>query len=560
MAFMDGMGQLFEDPLLFFQSLIPTVSGIQESVEGLRMRNHPNLLAMYNDQIRQYNAARQEGWTPLDNLRNYSQSQVAQNPELMRSVMGLFGELGGGTNVPMPDFSGLALPGVPAMDSRDMADMAPPGEALGEMRPSLLGQIATGQKPIQNAIRNWFDNLLGKSGEEGVPSYQQGITSVPNNQMAILHQGEAVIPAQQNPAQLPPGVPGQPLQPAQGGLPPVNNIANQLPAPGLNPQVQEQLLQRASETVSNQQTAQERNLRAQAAAGGLAGTGALDRRLFENQLNANAQRLGFERDLGIEAENRRFQDAMAQAQLGLEERLGMGQLGLGQQSLGLQRELGLGQLGLGERAQQWAETSGAQQIELQRQQQALQELLGTGQLGIQERGQTLAEQLGMGQLGLQERQTALQELLGTGQLGIQERGQTLAEQLGLGQLGLAEQQQQFEQGTQFEEMQRQFQQTLAQQAQLGNRGMDIQELLGQRGLDIQQLLGERGLDLQQGIHQDLFGLNTTQAAVNTLLQLLGRQDQLAGTEGGAAMGQDAWWREMQDRLAAQMGITGGAQP
>jgi hypothetical protein len=84
-----------------------------------------------------------------------------------------------------------------------------------------VNSMTPGQGPLQPppAGQQW---VQGPNGWElaptpagaynfGMPQYAAGTTSVPATGMAMVHQGEAIIPADQNPAKQPPGVPGSPL-------------------------------------------------------------------------------------------------------------------------------------------------------------------------------------------------------------------------------------------------------------------------------------------------------------------------------------------------------------
>src|SRR5690606_16103534 len=96
----------------------------------------------------------------------------------------------------------------------------PTGSGIGGYTPGGLSPAGGGRFPgVANTHdpNAWLPNLLSSLG---IPSYDVGTPYVPRDQLAVVHQGEAIIPANQNPAnpnrpQYPPGI--QSVAPGQNG-------------------------------------------------------------------------------------------------------------------------------------------------------------------------------------------------------------------------------------------------------------------------------------------------------------------------------------------------------
>lgn len=456
-------------------------------------------------------------------------------------------------------------------------------------------------QPMQDvrAPDDWLSNLIG--------SFAQGTTSIPQTGLALVHQGEAIVPREQNPLAQAPGVPGAPLagggalSPGQlpgsiqnrlggggaapgslpgGGVPmgapappqlggaPMGAPAAPMGAPaappmtpaspnyfnlspGLSPQVQQQLVNQGADGLNRSYAMLERDLRNQGPAGN---GGVVDRRLFDARLAQSGQQADLRRDVGLAAADRQFNDSLAANEHFLNRYLGEGQLGLGREQLGLERELGLGRLGLDTEL-------GRGQLGLERElglgRLGLDTELGRGQLGLGQQGLDLERELGLGQLGLGQGRLDLDTLLGQGGLANERRGLDIQEMLGQG--GLANESRSLD-----------IQQLLGQQGidlerLLGLRGLEVQNSLGQgglanerRGQDIQQLLGQRGLDLEQllgigNLRNDRYGLQTNRQLGQGQLDFTNRSFDADFSRGLAndAFNQYTWGASRNDALSQQ---------
>lgn len=584
-----------KDPTFSLPLVIDSFRGVTELIDWFNNRNDPNVRQARNINIGNFNQLMNEAanggmQTPYGTLSEYSRRQMTgQQDNIINPFMQSLGTIGTGKpgSFKMPDMSKV---------TGDLSMYDKPYQTTTERTIQ-----ATGKKPEMKPIgpslgeraRDWFVGL-----------FENGTTSVPQTGLAVVHQGEAIIPAQQNPLAQPPGVQGQPLarnqmpsqqagapaippppQPPQ--MPQVGIQPNQnLPSVGLNPQAIQMAQQRGNEQIQAQLQSQQRQAREQAAMQGNAFGGNLNAQMFEAQMGANQQQTNLARDLAIEAENRRFADAMAQAQFGLNQQTALGQLDLGRRELDLNRELGQGDLALRTRGQNQQYDLGTQelglnrdrlgldrytaerQLGLQERGTALEEQLGRGRLGLDTRAQNLNEQLGRGQLDLQNRQFGLDSRLGLGQLGIQQqqanlqgelgRGQLdldrslgnrnasvqeqlarLQGELGRGQLGLDQQAQRFQQGTAFNEANRQFnvQQDLARQLGLGQLG-----------------IAGRGMDLQELIQQTDTEFGRYDRTNQLLQQILGRQDNMANTNTGANVAQEQYIRDIINGILGESSL------
>jgi hypothetical protein len=592
-----GLGHL-KDPTFSIPMALDIFQGIQEMVDNFRIRNNPNTRALQNQGINQYNRLMGEAGSgagiqnPFRDLSNYSRGQMTgQQDNILNPMMASLGsispEASGASSFKMPDLS-RAL--------GDTSMYSQPYQTTAE-RTARDPNIAP-TPPLENVgptfgenIRNFFQGF-----------FEQGTTSVPNTGLAVVHQGEAIIPRNQNPAALPPGQPGVPMAPPPipappaAGMPPNKGLMvnpntsfpagqglapnTNLPAAGLNPNVMGMIQSQGNEQINQQLQGQRRALAEQASAQGNAFGGNLNNQMFEASMAANQQKTNLARDLAIEAENRRFADEMAKAQFGLNQQTALGQLGLSQQELALRDRLGTGQLdldrnlGMGQLALQGELGRGSLGVEQQL--ANLQDFVGRGNLGIAQQQQNLAAELGRGELGLGRRQQdlaaelgrgqlALDRLLGTGGLNVQQqlanlqgelgRGQLgLDTQLGLGRLGIDRQlaNLQGELGRGQLDIARQDQ-NFAQNQQFGeaqrqfNEQMALDRLLGQGQLG----LGERGLGLQEQIHRNDVQFGQYDRSMDLLQALLGRQDTLAGTDAGANQGQEQFLQDYIDRLIGQ---------
>lgn len=477
---------------------------IMELLDRNRLRNDPTLNALQNDLIGQSNYLRGRGGPLGDPDSGYGGAlgqDAAGNPlnPVGAYVRHLTGQYGAGAQ----NFQGVqdqhrelaARYGIGMPETR--LSLGPemgfdPGAVRGveqglRPEPTMVGPIQTPRQRRQD----WFQNLFGRKGEKAQGSYAVGTTSVPKTGTYQLHAGEAVVPAQMNPAA---GTPGRPLL-GQG------NYAAM--TPGLNPQAQGAIISRGQEAVDAGAANLQRQLREQAGAGGQVNSGALARRQFDAELGRLGSRAGITRDVGIAAAERNFGDTLQMNQFELARALGEGELSLGQGRLGLDAELGRGRLGLDTRAlAQQGELArrelalgenrlgldsrlGNRDLDLRGQGLALERQLGMGRLGLDRQGQEydrdarqqalwLERDLGQQRIGLDSRALAQQGELGRGRLGLDSRALDYDRELGLGRLGVDR----------------------------DRLGLDRENTLGRLGLDRERLDVERDLGLRDREFRD----------------------------------------------------------
>ncbi len=391
---------------------------------------------------------------------------------------------------------------------------------------------------------------------KGMPSYQNGTPYVPQTGPALLHRGEAVVPAAQNPAaqqvQRPPTAmtPSTAVPATNPNTNQMRNnlLAQQLQTPqSMGPQVQQQLYKAQADETDKMLQDQTRQIREDASARGMQNAGATDYLVNQarmNRANTLSAALG---DIQARAAVQNFADRNSVANMALQHQMGLGsqdiqqqrlalQQELGRGGLGLQQELGRGELGIKRQAQQLAEQLGLGQLglsgraqtlseELGRGGLSLQQELGRGELGLKSQAQTLAEQLGLGQLGVSQAAQALSEQLGLGQLGLGQRAQSLTEELGRGELEL-----------------KSAAQTLAEQLGYGQLGLGQQELGLKSELGRGQLgLGQQELGLKSELGRGQLGVSqSAQALAERLglgeLALKGQAQQLAEALGLGELG------------------------
>lgn len=564
-----------KDPTMSIPMLLDGMQGLYSLVDMIHQRNNPNTRLVQNIGIGSgnnlLNSARsgQGMENPFSRLSQYTGSQIANGGHTIDPFLGSLGSIGSGKpgQFKMPESPGFG----------DLSMYSTP------YRTQLEQSAQNGNLPTEN-FQPQGRGFIGQVQDfiHGLPHLAVGTSSIPQEGPYYLHQGEAVIPAQQNPAAMPPGVPGPAMTPnagiQQAGAPAALPPAPQMPPPqgatslnmqpntnlpqaGLNPQAIAQMQQRQHEQNAAQLAQQQRMIQEQAAQQGNAFGGNAKNEMFQARMGASQQDANSLRDLQIAGEDRRFGDQMATANFGLNQQLGLGGLEQGNQQLALQRELGLGNLGI---AQQQANTAqqgmqgqlglgqgqlalqgdlGRGQLALGQGQLGLQTELGRGNLGLGQQQQNLAQTLGLGNLNLGNRQQSLAETMGQGQLGLGQRSQTLQEQLGYGNLGLGERQQSLAENLGGR------QQTLAEQMGQGNLALGQQEQQFQHGTAFNE--GQRQFNVQSDLARQL-GLGNLGVQQGQLD--LGRLGQQTQTEFGQYDRGYQAYQDQQNRLDALAGV------
>ncbi len=563
---MSGGFEHLLDPLTgggFLTSLLPM---LMEMGQQRAMQSDPNLLALINNQVNDYNsvnaydpstgrfqagnpfgdaASGQGGAFGHDRSGNPLSAAQAFTRYGLEQVQGSQSNLDQGRN----NLSNLAAAAggnvvAPGGFSLDVPQGLDPGAVQGvdqstRTPPTPLRQVQAPADPLGD-----FIGSIGRGFENFVGSFAVGTTSVPRTGLAQVHQGEMIVPAEQNPLadgpprpmavranQMPMPAPMQPGAPAStagtamphspGGSP---GAPQYMPmTPGLSPQVQQQLVSRGREGIDAQAAATMRQMRNSAPAGG--GGGALERRMFDAEIARGAQIANLQRDVGLEASNRQFTDTLAANNFELQKYLQSGQLGVSQGQLALQGELGRGQL-----------AQGQDRLNLDRD-------LGMGQLGVSQGQLALQGELGRGQLGVSQGQLAndtylsrLQNDIQRGQLGQGQQSLNLQGELGRGQLSndtfLAQLQQEIQRGQLGQGQQSLDLQDFIQRGQLGQgqQQLDLQGEIqrgqlsqGNRALNMQQAMEGRRLNLDSEIQRGQLGVQQGQLSNDTFLAQLQRE-------------------------------------
>lgn len=563
-------------------NLAPIIDLIGQVMGRIRSQNDPNTIASQNA-LNQFAQQQVSG--------QYRPTQYAQ-----QAARGVVDYAGGALNSLGASYGGLGTSFKPPEQSQGFR-LAPessiPAPQIGnfnretgqydqpfELRPQQQGFI--GRVLTEQPVRNWLRGLFDGKGDgdkkqiPGIPSYAVGTTSVPQSGLAMVHQGEAIVPREQNPMAQPPGQPGAPMKPlpapqkggflpaptpppqqrAMGGGGPMVNVnqsplqQQQAPQAGLNPAAQQAIMAQQSDLIAQQQLGAQRQLREQMGAG--MDSGLAQRLQFENMLNAGNTRTQAQRDLSIAAEDRRFNDQMAAANFGLNQQLGLGglqlnrdnalfeqQMGaaglrLNNNALALQGELGRGNLGVQQGQLNLANQANQQQYGLALNDQMFGQGMQRDIFGLQQRDQALQEQLGMRGMNLSELQNAQQ-------YGLNTRGMGLQEALGQSQMGNTAWQQQ------FANMQNQQQFGLQQQQQALAQALGMGQLgLQRRDLDFQQ---------NQGFNETQRQFNLQQQLAQTLgLGQLGLAQRDQNFQQGQAFNEGQRQFNVQQDLARQLGL------
>ncbi len=525
---------------------------LMEMGQQRAMQSDPNLLALINNQVNDYNsvnaydpstgrfqagnpfgdaASGQGGAFGHDRSGNPLSAAQAFTRYGLEQVQGSQGSLDQGRN----NLSNLAAAAggnvvAPGGFSLDVPQGLDPGAVQGvdqstRRAPTPLRQVQAPADPLGD-----FIGSIGRGFENFVGSFAVGTTSVPRTGLAQVHQGEMIVPAEQNPLadgpprpmavranQMPMPAPGQSgvrsLE-SGGGMPAPQAMTPPAPpqargmvapqyapmTPGLSPQVQQQLVSRGREGIDMQAEATMRQMRNSAPAGG--GGGALERRMFDAEIARGAQIANLQRDVGLEASNRQFTDTLAANQFELQKYLQTGQLGVSQGQLALQDRLGTGQLAQGQDRLNLDRDLGMGELGVQQGQLALQDRLGTGQLSNDTFLAQLQQEIQRGQLGQGQQQLDLQGEIQRGQLGQGQQRLNLDSDVQRGQLSndtfLAQLQQEIQrgqlgQGWQSLDLQGQLQRDQSQQG-WQRLGLDSELQRGQlaQGWEQLGLQGELG--------------------------------------------------------------------
>lgn len=589
-----GIGGHLSDPTLSIPLITDTLSGLFELGDMIRMRNNPNLRNLQNIGTGNANTMLREARnggavTPFSNMSEYTRRQIGNSDNTFKPFADSLGGIGTGKpgKFKLPDMSGgfgdVSMYDNPYQTSLDRTMSGPDGAGIQDFKPAGPGFI--------ERAGDFLGNLLPKF-ETGVTSVPQTMPAVVHEgEMIVPAQMNPLAGSTPQPMAAPNAGLGAPAPlpppPAPPAPAPVNMQPNMnLPQGGLNPQAQQLMMQRNNEQVNQQMLSQQRQLREKAATGGNIGGGDLQNQLFQSRLAADSNRNNFSRDLAITAEDRRFGDEMARADFGLRQQNTLGGLDLQRGDLDLRRQLGEGELSLANRAndqqyglgrdrldldrysterglglqerstaldermgagtldlqnrsQRFDEQMGRGQLNLQNREFGLQDYLGRGQLGLQGRAQTLDERMGTGALDLQNRQFNSQDYLGRGNLALDQRNQQFNERMGQGSLDLERQNQNFQQNQQFGENRRQF-----------DEDARIRELIASGQIN----LGNRGLDLQQLGQQTDTEFGQYDRQYQSFWDTLNRQDGLAGNNTQANQGSEDYIRQMLDRMFGQSGL------
>lgn len=471
-----------------------------ELLQQFRLRNDPRLNALLNQYISRENYNRStggvygnasDGWnggmgrdgagnalTPGASTARYMMSQVNSSGGMQEEGNAARQALAAQYGVRLG--AGPGLGEIPALDPNAVLGVAPGQRPVVAAVPS----VETPRAQLEGRLASFLSRLgVGKpkgGGKGGVidvkatpvkGSYAVGTTSVPETGVYQLHAGEAVVPASMNPAANAPGIPM--LQQLPQGQP----VSM---APGLNPQAQQQIINRGRESIDAQLAGANRTLRTNAAASGQLNSGALDRRMFDARLGALGAQSNLVRDVGIEAANRNFADTLAMNQFGEDKAAAERASQL--QAYGLQQEGDLARAQLSQ-SERLALTQLAQERALAQGQQAL---TARG-LGIQQQqtsNDLMVQLRNLAQQGSTERARLAQEReLTLGSQGIQR-------ELGRGQL--SQQAAELAQQGRMEDARRLLERELG----LGQQG--IQRELGLGGLDVERLRAANDFTLGQG--------------------------------------------------------------
>jgi len=490
-----GLSHLM-DPLVggdFLSSIIPLIT---EFMGQRALRSDPNILALLNNRIGEYNASNaynpetgqfQAGnpfgdaasgyggafghdangnpLSPSGAYTQYGLGQVKDSGARLAQGQGNLANLAASAGGHVAAPSGFNL---------DVPQGLNPGAVQGvdqsvRRPPTPLGPVTAPRGLFGGGNGGGQGGLLGLGLGQGggaqmlndfIGSFAVGTTSVPQTGLAQVHQGEMIVPAAQNPlaggpsrplAGMASGMPAPqsmpaPPAPPQAGAPSTPVSRPSLPAapaapqygalsPGLSPEVQAQLVNRGTETIDTQAAALRRQMASQGALAGQGGGGELARRMFDAEVARSGQVANYQRDVGLEAANRQFTDQLAANNFDLNRYLGEANVANQQGQLGVaQGQLALqGELGRGQLGQ------GQQALNLQGEIQRGQLGVAQGQLGNETYLAQLQNAIQRGQLGQGQQALDLQGEIQRGQLGQGQQALNLQNIIQRGQLGQGQQ-------------------------------------------------------------------------------------------------------------------------
>ena len=509
------------NPLVGFDMLSAFLPLFGNLGEQNRLQNDPNILAFLNNRIDDYNA--QNAYNPEtgqynagspygdpasgfggafghDSQGNPLSPMQAQTRDYAARRQNAQGNL----DTAMAGFQGVAdRYGLTSPQSFDLG-IDPSGYDPTAVQ-GVDQSFRTPPTPMEHVAPqdDWFSQFLG--------SFAVGTSSVPRTGLAQVHQGEAIIPAEQNPNRLPPGVQGaafapektsmpappvfQPPTPVQTGFgggaappripgrmdsfQPVNMPHGGQMVDSFEPLNMPQSMPQQNVLQPPPASAQQTVLSGTPPAPGMTTppTGAAPAPL-PAPAPAASNYLPLSPGLSPEVQQRIIDQGRdelsrqtAGIQRGIRDTAGgqSGVMGRRMFDAEIARSAEMADLirntGIEAANRQFTDSLAANQFELSKQ-------LGLGGLGVQQGTLDLQRELGLGNLANSARGLDIQQALGERGLDIEQllgqQGIDVQRELGLGNI------------------------------QTEQRGQDIQQLLGQRGLDIEQLLGLGGLGIQQG--------------------------------------------------------------
>ena len=579
------VGDFFGDPLNSVQTATSGLPALMALMERYRQRNDPRMNELFNTSIDRYNAGppmgeMRDGYggafghdssgnplSPVAAHNRYLAGQMGGGQMNLDRAFEGFGGLGGhtagmmGGGGPRPGGGGAPAPGgtmpggggggyTPQLDLQldPMGSNSYDPTAVRGTDPAGLERrtIPTRQTPSDQR-EGFFARLFG-----GLPQFDTGITNVPQDMVAKVHQGEMIVPAAQNPMantvpqpMAPPGGGGGLPSPPPSPTPPAagtpGNGGYYAMNPGISQQSQDGMVNQARNDLDRGYQEQARQMRAQGGATGRINSGNLERNLFDADMSRRQGLADTRTNVSLAADERRFGDTLAANQFELSRSLGEGGLALDRDRFGLESELGRGQLGLARDQFGLDRELGRGQLDLSNRDLALRDYLGRSQMGLARDQFGLDRTLGLGGLDLQRREFGLNSDIQRGRLSL-DRTLGLGDQ-DLRRLGLDND---YRLGNRNLDVQREL--------ELGSQGLRGREIdndyrLGNRGLD----LGNRNLDFDIGRHQDEFGRSTYLDQLGFFQQQQSRNDQLSREAAEFGIGAEQMDFE---RLIQLLGLSG----
>jgi hypothetical protein len=219
-------------------NLAPILDLIGQVMGRIRSQNDPNTIASQNalNQFAQQQVSGQ--YRPTQYAQQAARGVVDYAGGALNSLGASYGGLGTSFQPPAQPQGFRLAPesSIPAPQignfNRETGQYDQPFE-LRPQQQGFIGRVLT-EQPVRNWLRSLLDGKEDKGKQiPGIPSYAVGTTSVPQTGLAQVHQGEAIVPREQNPMAQPPGQPGAPMKPL-----PAPQKGGFLPAPTPPPQQQ----------------------------------------------------------------------------------------------------------------------------------------------------------------------------------------------------------------------------------------------------------------------------------------------------------------------------------